>query len=94
MAVCINHLQDLGPMLGRPHADTLIGSKYARMKELRFDSEGGAWRFAFAFDPERKAIVLYGGDKAGKNQKRFYKDLIETADARFEAHMKELEKKK
>jgi hypothetical protein len=35
------------------------------MKELRFDAEGGVWRFAFAFDPNREAIILVGGDKSG-----------------------------
>jgi hypothetical protein len=30
------------------------------MKELRFDAADGVWRFAFAFDPTRKAIVLCG----------------------------------
>ena len=28
-------LQDQGPRLGRPYVDTLKGSKYANMKELR-----------------------------------------------------------
>ncbi len=65
-----------GPSLGRPHADTLAGSKYANMKELRFRADDGVWRVAFAFDPERKAIVLVAGDKSGVAQKRFYKGLI------------------
>jgi len=30
-------LADYGPQLGRPHADTLKGSKHANMKELRFE---------------------------------------------------------
>lgn len=34
-------LQALGPALGRPHADTLAGSQYANMKELRFRADGG-----------------------------------------------------
>jgi len=54
-----------GPALGRPHADTLAGSKHANMKELRFRADDGAWRVAFAFDPERQAILLVAGDKAG-----------------------------
>ena len=53
------------------------------MKELRFKLEG-VWRFAFAFDPERNAVMLVGGNKEGKNQKRFYKQLIATADDRFD----------
>ena len=76
-----------GPMLGRPHADTLSGSKHANMKELRFTADDGVWRVAFAFDPERRAIVLVAGDKAGVAQKRFYKSLIAKADRRFTDHL-------
>jgi hypothetical protein len=44
-------LEEFGPRLGRPRADTLKGSQHANMKELRFEAGGGAWRVAFAFDP-------------------------------------------
>jgi hypothetical protein len=80
-------LADYGPQLGRPYADTLKGSKHANMKELRFEALNGEWRAAFAFDPRRKAIVLVAGDKSGGSQKRFYKQLIATADRRFSAHL-------
>ena len=84
-------LSQFGPDLGRPHVDTLEGSKFKNMKELRFQLDG-VWRFAFAFDPQRNAIVLCGGDKEGKNSKRFYRQLIETADRRLAAHMASLRK--
>jgi len=61
------------------------------MKELRFRADGGVWRVAFAFDPERKAIILVAGDKSGVSQGRFYKALIATADKRFDEHLKTLE---
>ena len=80
-------LQEFGPHLGRPTVDTLKGSKHANMKELRFDCEGGVWRVAFAFDTERAAILLVGGDKGGADQRRFYKKLIASADARFDKHL-------
>ena len=76
-----------GPSLGRPHADTLAESQYANMEELRFRADDGVWRAAFAFDPERQAIVLVAGDKNGGAQKRFYKSLIAKADARFAKHL-------
>jgi hypothetical protein len=60
------------------------------MKELRFDAADGVWRVAFAFDPERKAILLVAGDKSGISPRRFYKKLIEVADQRFDAHLKQL----
>jgi len=75
-------LEQAGPELGRPWADRLNASVFANMKELRFRLDG-VWRFAFAFDHDRNAVVLVGGDKEGQNQKRFYKRLIATADERF-----------
>ena len=60
------------------------------MKELRFDADGGVWRFAFAFDPNREAIVLVGGDKSGIGEKRFYRQLIRKADERFDGHISRL----
>lgn len=82
-------LAEFGPQLGRPHVDTLNGSSFANMKELRFRKDG-LWRFAFAFDPRQQAIVLVGGDKEGGNQSKFYKNLIRIADARFSAHLRGL----
>lgn len=83
-------LADYGPQLGRPHVDTLKGSKHANMKELRFSADDGEWRAAFAFDPERRAILLVAGDKSGVSQKRFYKQLIAKADSRFSDHLENL----
>lgn len=80
-------LEREGPQLGRPHADTLVGSKHANMKELRCTATDGVWRVAFAFDPERKAVLLVAGDKAGASERRFYKKLIAKADERFDRHL-------
>jgi hypothetical protein len=82
-----NLLKALGPQLKRPTADTLHGSKHDNMKELRFKAAGGVWRIAFAFDLEQKAILLVGGDKSGGGEKRFYRQLIKVADARFDRHI-------
>ena len=60
------------------------------MKELRFRADGGVWRIAFAFDRERAAILLVGGDKSGVGSGRFYKALIKRADARFDQHQEAL----
>src|SRR5271165_5650507 len=83
-------LRQFGPQLRRPHCDTLNGSKHANMKELRFALPDGEWRIAFAFDPERQAILLVGGSKSGRNERQFYHDLIRIADERFSAHLKTL----
>jgi len=80
-------LAEFGPTLGRPNVDTLKGSAYPNMKELRFRLDG-LWRFAFAFDPRQQAIILVGGNKEGANQTRFYKGLIRLADKRFGDHLR------
>jgi hypothetical protein len=81
-------LSEFGPRLGRPHVDTLKGSKYAHMKELRVRTADAQIRIAFAFDPDRQAILLVAGDKRGVNEKRFYRQLIAKAEALYEAHLK------
>ncbi len=86
-------LEREGPALGRPYADTLEGSKHANMKELRCTADGGMWRIAFAFDPERRAILLVGGDKSGVSQKRFYRQLIARADERHDRHLAKLKER-
>ena len=83
-------LRDYGPGLGRPTIDTLKGSKHSNMKELRFRRGGEVWRVAFAFDPLRQAVLLVAGDKAGSDQRLFYKRLIEKADTRLVQYLSEL----
>lgn len=86
-------LREKGFRLGRPEVDTLDGSRHANMKELRVKVLKVQWRFAFAFDPARKAVVLCGGAKSGVSQKLFYKRLIDLADKRYDEHLSELETK-
>lgn len=80
-------LEQFGPRLGRPRANTLKGSRHPNMKELRFIADGGVWRVAFAFDPQREAVLLAAGNKAGIPEARFYRDLIRRADRRFANHL-------
>ena len=94
LLACIELLEQFGPQLGRPRADTLNDSRHANIKELRFDAADGVWRVAFAFDPNRKAIILAAGDKSGVGEKRFYRQLIDKADARFDAHLAKIKRQK
>lgn len=80
-------LATFGPQLSRPHADTLNESSFANMKELRFAAHGGVWRVAFAFDPDRRAILLVAGNKSGGSERSFYRALIAKADKRYRAHL-------
>ncbi len=79
----LDRLRGDGPGLGRPYVDTLKGSSYSNMKEIRLALAGDWYRFAFAFDPEQQAVVLCGGGKGGASQTKFYNWLIAKADQRF-----------
>jgi hypothetical protein len=84
-------LKNIGPSLGRPYVDTIYESKHKNMKELRVQNKQRVYRIFFAFDPERNAILLIGGDKKGN--KNFYKEMLPKADYLYDIHLKELEKK-
>ena len=79
-------LQEKGPHLSRPYADTVNDSDYVNMKELRVQSKGDPIRAFFAFDPDRKGILLCAGNKVG-DEKRFYKRMIPIADKEYKAHL-------
>ncbi|WP_170319216.1 type II toxin-antitoxin system RelE/ParE family toxin, partial [Acinetobacter baumannii] len=64
-------------------------SKYPNMKEIRVQVKGHPIRGFFAFDPERKAIVLCAGDKKGLNEKAFYKEMIKIADEQYEQYLRD-----
>ncbi len=83
-------LQEKRPSLPRPYADTVVGSKFSNMKELRIQSKGKPLRAFFAFDPRRTAVLLCAGDKRG-NEKRFYKVMIPLADKEYQLHLNRLE---
>jgi len=78
-------LAERGPQLGRPYVDTVEGSRFPNMKELRVQSKGDPLRCLFAFDPDRAAILLVGGSKRG--DKRWYRANVPVADARFQPHL-------
>ena len=84
----IEVLEEEGPSTGRPFADSLKGSRHSNMKELRATR---TVRIFFAFDPRRVAILLIGGDKAGKT-KRFYRQMISKADRIYDGHLRRITK--
>lgn len=61
---------------------------------LRFRAAGVEWRVAFAFDPTRTAILLVAGDISGVNERRFYRELIQKPDDRFDTHLARLKRGK
>jgi hypothetical protein len=87
----VNLLKEKGPVLARPYVDTVKGSAFPNMKELRTAHDKHlALRAFFAFDPTRAAILLIGGDKHGK--RGFYEKLIRKADELYREHLRSLKK--
>jgi len=80
-------LEAYGPALGRPTVDTIKASRHSNMKELRI-SKGAAIRILFAFDPQRQAVLLIGGDKSGR-WASWYPEAIPMADDLFEGYLRE-----
>jgi hypothetical protein len=80
-------LKELGPSLGRPYVDTIENSKHKNMKELRVQNKKRIFRIFFAFNLDRNAILLIGGDKRG--DKRFYQRMIPIADEIYDRYLKE-----
>jgi hypothetical protein len=83
---------EAGPTLGRPLVDTLEHSELRNLKELRPGSRGRSEiRMSFVFDPDRAAIFLVAGDKAGQ-WSRWYDEAIPLAEARYAAYRAQKEK--
>ena len=91
VVAAIEVLAERGPNLGRPLVDTVTASRHRNMKELRPGSSGRSeLRVLFAFDPERQAILLVAGDKAG-NWQRWYRKNIPVADDLLDDHLRRLQ---
>jgi hypothetical protein len=94
IAVDLEVLRDQGPQLGRPYVDQIKNSQFANMKELRTRSGSHVYRSLFVFDLERQAVILIGGDKRGKSQQKFYRQLIAQADAILARHLERQQRRK
>jgi hypothetical protein len=77
-----------GPTLGRPHVDTIHGSRFHKLKEARVDR---GTRVLFAFDSNRNAVMLVGGDKTGK-WKHWYPQKIALAERLYADHERSIGK--
>lgn len=52
--------------------------------------QGRPFRIFYAFNPERNAILLIGGDKGALGDDRFYQVYVPLADAIYDEHLAEL----
>ena len=85
----IDHIVATGPTLGRPHADVIHGSgRVHNLKEARI---GQGTRMLFAFDSNRNAVMLLGGDKTGE-WNRWYRKAIERAEGLYLDHERSIGK--
>ena len=90
LLAAVRILRDEGPNLGRPLVDSVQGSRHRNMKELRPGSTGRTEvRVLFAFDRERRAILLVGGDKSN-DWSGWYKVNIPIADERYAEHQAQI----
>ncbi len=88
----IDMLAECGPALGRPLVDRIHGSRIHKLKELRPASAGRTEvRILFVFDPEREAILLVAGDKAGR-WSQWYADAIPLAEVRYGQYLAEVQR--
>lgn len=90
IARVVGLLEERGPALPFPYSSAIQGSSLSHMRELRIQHEGRPYRVLYAFDPQRAAYLLLGGDKTG--QERWYEVNVPKAEAIYAVHLKELEK--
>lgn len=84
----IDRVVEAGPTLGRPRVDVIHGSSIHKLKEARINR---GTRVLFAFDSNRKPIMLLGGDKTGK-WNRWYPEKIRLAERLYVDHERSIGK--
>ncbi|WP_083862371.1 type II toxin-antitoxin system RelE/ParE family toxin [Baaleninema simplex] len=90
VAAVVELLEKLGVTLPYPHSSKVEGcKKFKHLRELRLrSSQGHPYRILYAFDPNRTAILLVGGNKTG--DKRWYKKNICIAEQEYQSHLNQL----
>src|SRR6266700_3835951 len=82
-------LREKGINLRFPRCSKITTSRHGQMRELRIQHEGRPYRALYAFDPNRAALLLIGGDKTGND--RWYETFVPIADRLYRKHLKDLE---
>jgi len=90
IVAAVGLLEVRGPALPYPYSSDVRGSRFGQMRELRIQHRGSPYRILYAFDPERTAILLIGGNKTGN--RRWYEKFVPMADRLFAEHLKSLQK--
>lgn len=87
----VDLLEEVGPLLGRPDVDTVKGSRFPNLKELRVQRAGKPYRILFAFDPRQTGILLVGGRKGPRH---WYERTIALAENIYARYLEELRKER
>lgn len=87
-AVVVDLLTREGLNLGFPYSSSIRGSAHA-LRELRIQCGGHPYRILYAFDPQRNALLILGGDKTGND--RWYEENVPRAERIYEQYLKEIE---
>lgn len=66
IAALVRLLRKFGPALRRPHCDTLNGSRYSNMKELRFAAAGGVGALPLRSIPNAGRFSWWPATRAGR----------------------------
>lgn len=77
-------LGGMGVNLPFPYSSAIKGARHP-LRELRVTPGRRPIRVLYAFDPDRDAVLLIGGEKS--NNSRFYKTLVPRADRLFDLHL-------
>jgi len=88
VAVAVTKLETEGVALGHPASSAINGCSFA-LRELRVKSSGHALRVFYAFDPQRDAVLIIGGDKTGQNSDDFYKRMIAVSERIWKEYLAE-----
>jgi hypothetical protein len=82
----VSLLESRGVSLGFPYSSAIESSRDG-LRELRVQHQGRPYRVLYAFDPERKAVLLLGGDKGGND--RFYEQSVPKAEELWKRYLSE-----
>ncbi len=72
------------------HTSTRWDSSYPNLKELRTSTSTSVLRTFFAFDPKQNGVLLCGGDKQGKKERWWYRQMIAAAERLYIEHLEGL----
>ncbi|MEA4872898.1 MAG: type II toxin-antitoxin system RelE/ParE family toxin [Synergistaceae bacterium] len=86
IAAFIKLLREHGVALAGPYSKPVQGSKINGLREFRKILYGRKIRMLYAFDLQRRAIMLTGGDKTG--DKRWYEKNIPIAEREWSLWLK------